>query len=58
MKKIEFDDDLEEMRREPISRKRPKEPSYNDEDFKPRNRKKSGKRFHRKPTPKDVFGEE
>ena len=58
MKKNEFDPDLEEVRREPIHRKRPKESAYDDEDFEPRNRKKSGKRFHRKPTPRDIFREE
>ena len=58
MKKKEFDPDLEEMRREPIHRKRPKGFTYDDEDFESRNRKKSGKRFHRKPTPKDDFRED
>jgi hypothetical protein len=57
MKKKEFDPDLEEVKRVPIYRKRPKGPAYDNEDFEPRNRKKSGKRFHRKPTHKDGFGE-
>ena len=57
MKKKEFDPDLEEAKRVPICRKRTKGPAYDGEDFEPRNRKKSGKRFHRKPTPKDIFGE-
>lgn len=58
MNRREFDPDQEEAIREPIYRKRNKVQIYKDEDFIPRTRKKSGKRFHRKPTPKDGFGEE
>jgi len=62
MKKNEFDPDkefdvhLEEGSREPIYRKRPKGLAYDEEEFEPRSRKKSGKRSHRKPTPRDDFG--
>ena len=59
MSKREYDRNQEEVNREPIYRKRPKGAAYDDDDdFEPRNRKKSGKRFHRKPTHKDAFGED
>lgn len=58
MKKNSYDEELEERVREPICRKKNRGPSFEDEDYVERQRKKSGKRFHRKPTPKDGFGEE
>ncbi len=58
MKKQDYENDFEEVRKQPIYRKRNKGTSFEEEDYIERKQKKSGKRFHRKPTPKDGFGEE
>ena len=58
MKNKEFIDDLEQGGREPIFRKRNRAFSDEEDDYVERRLKKSGKRSHRKPTPKDSFGEE
>jgi len=57
MNKKNYDVDLEENMQEPKPRKRTRTPSFVDDDYFERKRKKSGKRFHRKPTHKDGFGE-
>jgi hypothetical protein len=58
MKKEDFENDLQQAGQEPIVRKRNRAFSFEEDDYVQRNRKKSGKRSHRKPTPKDSFGEE
>jgi len=58
MKEKSYDEELEEIIREPRVRKRDRGNPFKDEDYIERRRKKSGKRFHRKPTHKDGFGEE
>jgi len=59
MNKTEFENDFKKAGREPIPRKRDRAFSFEeDEDYVQRKWKKSGKRSHRKPTPKDNFGEE
>jgi hypothetical protein len=57
MKKKNYNQDLETLR-QPINRKRNRGGSLEEEDYVERKRKKSGKRFHRKPTHKDNFGGE
>lgn len=58
MKKKDFENDLEQAGREPIFKKRNRAFSFEEDDYVQRKQKKSGKRSHRKPTPKDNFGEE
>jgi hypothetical protein len=59
MKKTDFENDLKKAGRKPIPRKHNRAfSSEEEEDYVQRKWKKSGKRSHRKPTPKDSFGEE
>jgi len=58
MKKKKYDVDLEETVKEPRRRKRSRGSSFIDGDYIERKLKKSGKRFHRRPTHKDDFSEE
>ena len=57
MKKKSYDQDMETLR-QPIPRKRNRGAPLEEEDYIERKQKKSGKRFHRKPTHKDDFGGE